>query len=85
MTAPNQAEADWEYYTTHVPVQQQISKQVFMQLPPGRLHQEQRDRWYEENLAEQHEAFNCRNFPTPPTWLNKDLSYTSKIYDYPRK
>lgn len=79
------AEKDWEYYASKVPADKQIPRDLFMQLPVGRDHAAQRDFWYDENLRNQHEVFNCGNFPTPPTWQLPQFSYTSNCYDYPRK
>jgi hypothetical protein len=77
-----QAERDYEYYKNHAPVEKQMPREMFLSLPSG---PSQHERWYEENIDNQHEVFNCRNFPTPPTFLNRERSYTSKCYDYPRK
>jgi hypothetical protein len=75
------AQRDWEYYTTRVPVERQIPKALFKQLPPGRPPWSKRD----EDDEYQHEVFNSSNFPTPYVSQNVRISYTSQIYDYPRK
>lgn len=72
---------DWEIYTNTVPVDRQIPKTLYDQLPRGKPLD------YDDFPDErgQHGLFNPHNFPTPIPSFVPGLSYTSKCYDYARK